>query len=143
MELLLNRIDRTDSYTGGVLAVFKANKSVQILATLEDPIRGFGPKGEGKIWGETAIPAGRYKVELTKSKRFGIVLPELLKVPFFSGIRIHIGNWTKDTDGCILVGTKRVGNMVQRSAVGLKLLMDLLREAEAQNDDVFITIVNA
>ncbi len=76
--------------------------------TLEDVVRE-GPK----VPGETAIPAGRYKVILSASHVFKNrdgspkVLPELLDVPGFSGVRIHGGNTAADTKGCILVGKYR------------------------------------
>lgn len=54
--------------------------------------------------GETAIPAGRYPVVITESRRFRRPLPELLNVPGFSGIRIHPGNSEVDTEGCLLLG---------------------------------------
>ncbi len=142
LELRLNRIDRQDTYTGGLLSVLKGGKWVPICATLEDPIRELGPHGEGKIRGNTCILPGRYKVQLTLSRRFGKVLPLLIGVLFFAGIRIHVGNWTKDTDGCILVGLKRIGNALQRSVAAMKLLMDLLNQAQQDEEEVFITIVN-
>jgi hypothetical protein len=143
MELRLNRIDRTATYTGGILSVLKGGKWVHIADTLEDPIRKLGPNGEGKVYGNTCILPDRYKVELTWSNRFKKILPVLIGVLFFAGIRIHIGNWTKDTDGCILVGLKRNGNALISSAAAMKLLMDLLTQAQADKEDVFITIVNS
>lgn len=143
LELLLNRIDRTSTYTGGILSIQKAGKWVPICATLEDPIRILGPNGEGKVYGDTCILAGRYGVKLTLSTRFKKVLPLLIGVLFFAGIRIHVGNWTKDTDGCILVGLKRNGNTLVNSVAAMKLLMDLLTQAEQEKEEIFITIVNS
>ncbi|GAB2571773.1 DUF5675 family protein [Spirosoma areae] len=143
MELRLSRIDRAATYTGGILSVQKAGKWVPLCSTLEDPIRELGPAGEGKIKGNTAILAGRYRVKLTFSERFGKVLPLLLGVLFFAGIRIHVGNWTADTDGCILVGLKREGNTLKGSIAAMKLLMDVLTQADKDNQAIYITIVNS
>jgi hypothetical protein len=68
-----------------------------------------------KVWGETRIPSGRYKVEL---KTFGGFHDRYLKnfpnmhmgmiwirdVPNFEGILFHIGNDKDDTAGCLLSG---------------------------------------
>lgn len=74
-----------------------------VCQTLEDPVREAGVK----IAGETAIPSGSYRVTITMSTKFGKLLPLLANVPNFSGIRIHPGNTTADTAGCILVATSR------------------------------------
>lgn len=74
--------------------------------TLEDAVR---PKGAPKVYGRTAIEAGTYSVVTTFSNRFQRKLPLLLNVPNFEGVRIHPGNTSKDTDGCILLGRTRVG----------------------------------
>ena len=68
--------------------------------TLEDVARPLGIKVANK----TAIGSGIYIVRNTMSKRFGRIMPEILNVPFFSGVRIHPGNKAEDTAGCILPG---------------------------------------
>ena len=59
--------------------------------TLEDTDREI-EKGGVKVYGESAIPRGRYPVIVSMSRRFGREMPEVLDVPQFSGIRIHGGN---------------------------------------------------
>jgi hypothetical protein len=142
LELQLNRIDRQKTYTGGVLSVFKANKWVPILATLEDPIRDLKEDGSGKVYADTAIGAGRYQVKLEYSPGFKKILPRLFGVKFFAGILMHIGNWTKDTKGCILVALRRNGNALVNSKDGMKILMDLLQQATDEKEEIYITIVN-
>ena len=58
-----------------------------------------------KVQNETAIPKGVYKVIMSKSTRFKRIMPEVLDVPGYAGIRIHAGNSSKDTEGCIIVGS--------------------------------------
>ena len=53
-----------------------------------------------------AIPEGWYKVTVTRSPKFGRLLPLLHYVPGFEGIRIHAGNNRDHTSGCILVGER-------------------------------------
>ena len=52
------------------------------------------------------IPAGLYKLSNGKSPKFKRELPLVYndKVPATRGIRIHVGNSAKDSNGCILVG---------------------------------------
>lgn len=71
--------------------------------TLEDKDRYLESKN-AKIPKETAIPRGKYKVTISWSNRFQKMMPQLLDVPLFTEIRIHIGNVNVDTEGCILIG---------------------------------------
>jgi Steigviridae/Suoliviridae L,D-carboxypeptidase/transpeptidase len=68
--------------------------------TLEDTVR---PPGV-KIQNRTAIPAGKYALTVDFSVRFKNMMPHILDVPMFTGIRIHSGNTDANTEGCILVG---------------------------------------
>jgi hypothetical protein len=71
---------------------------------IEDAIR------EKKVWGETAIPDGTYKIGLRTSPKFTKLLGHkmlwVLDVPGFEYVYIHPGNTAKDTHGCFLVGDK-------------------------------------
>lgn len=120
--------------------------------TLEDTIRE--PRGVNagiataawvsswKVPRQTAIPAGSYTLRLSQSTRFGVVLPELLAVPGFTGIRIHPGNTDKDTEGCILPGTARGVREIHESRLAMQWLMFKLKATFAAGDTVLITIEN-
>ncbi len=58
---------------------------------LEDMDRRLEDRGV-KIPGKTAIPRGKYKVTISWSNRFNRLMPHILDVPQFTGIRIHAGN---------------------------------------------------
>ncbi len=96
--------------------------------TLEDQIREIPgvPVDQWKIQKVTAIPAGRYRVAVTRSARFGVDLPLLFDVPGYIGIRIHSGNVIEDTDGCILTGLKKAYRSVSWSRKAIGLLVPLL-----------------
>lgn len=93
--------------------------------TLEDQLREIAgaPVADWKIYGETAIKAGRYRVVLSRSHRFGYVTPELLHVEGFTGIRIHPGNRRIDSLGCILVGRDRGDAFIANSRLAFEALM--------------------
>lgn len=88
--------------------------------TLEDPVR------PTKIQGETAIPEGTYDVILSRSPRFQRFMPEILGVPGFEGIRIHVGNTPEDTEGCILVGFATGREQIMESGAAFRALMNEL-----------------
>ena len=76
---------------------------------LEDKVREVPDHtvAEWKIPSETAIPAGRYKVVIDMSKRFGKRMIHILNVEGFGGVRIHAGNTSHDTEGCLIAGKER------------------------------------
>ena len=108
--------------------------------TLEDVIR---PAGE-KVRNKTAIPPGRYKLILSMSNRFKKIMPEVLNVPMFTGIRIHSGNTAKDTAGCLLVGQTRSleTRSIGRSRFAYTALLLKLRAALKAGETIYITFVN-
>lgn len=58
-----------------------------------------------------ALRAGRYVLTYDWSPKFAALLPTIL-CPGRSGLRIHPGNYVRETSGCILPGTLRSDNML-------------------------------
>jgi hypothetical protein len=104
----LKRLESCADRTLGVLLF----DGIHFCHTLEDIVRPTGIK----VNGETAIPAGIYRLSLENSPKFGKNCPSILGVPGFSGVRVHGGNGPKDTNGCPLVAFNRVGNSIQGQA---------------------------
>ena len=102
--------------------------------TLEDVVR----QGE-KVYGETAIPSGRYEVVMSMSNRFKKVMPLLRNVPGFEGVRIHKGNTAEDTLGCILVGANKATDRIGNCTPVYDKLVGIINSATPQGK-VFITI---
>ena len=65
-----------------------------------------------KVAKQTAMPSGDYRVILSISNRFQRLMPEVLNVKGFAGIRIHGGNTHENTEGCILIAKNRFVNKV-------------------------------
>jgi len=102
--------------------------------TCEDAVRS------KKIKGVTAIPAGTYKVIMTFSNHFQKVLPLLVDVPNYEGVRIHSGNTAADTEGCILVGLTHTDTEVQQSRDAMAQLMPKLNDAFHNNEEITLEI---
>jgi len=85
-----------------------------------------------KIAGVTAIPRGHYEIVITFSARFGKPLPLLLNVPGFDGVRIHTGNTSTNTEGCVLVGKSRTNNSVTQSRDAFNILFPKSQAAAAK-----------
>lgn len=111
--------------------------------TLEDPVRDLGQNGEGKIYGQTAIPAGRYRVGIDFSPKFQKNMVHILDVPFFTGIRIHSLNDADDTLGCIGVGQVLDGpNHIHGGSVAMPRLQSKIQKALDDGEEVWINVVN-
>ena len=130
MKLVLKRFEFGEDYTLGKLY----NDEQFICYTLEDKVREVigEPVSMWKVMGQTAIPAGVYPVIITMSTRFRTRLPQLMDVPGFDGVRIHTGNSSSDTEGCILVGSAWDGksNWIGGSKVAFSMLFPLMEQAK-------------
>ena len=134
MELTLIRDIFAPHRTLGILYV----DGIKECYICEDVVR---PKGE-KVYGQTAIPEGRYEVIINMSPRFKCELPLLLNVPNFEGIRIHSGNHEGHTEGCLLPGRTRNASGVFSSVIATNNLILKIRTALQSGRKVFITIKN-
>ncbi|MDD6153145.1 MAG: DUF5675 family protein [Elusimicrobia bacterium] len=132
MKITINRIFKGAEYTIGRLAL----DGKYFCDTLEDRVRTNGEK----VQGQTAIPAGNYEVILNWSPRFKRVLPMVLDVPGFSGVRIHAGNCAADTEGCVLVGFNQVKGRLVASRPTLEQLMKKLLAAVKAGGKIWLEI---
>lgn len=148
MELLLEREERTETYTAGRLYA----DGKHVCDTVEDTDRDANRNGvfdgaEQKVYAKTAIPNGRYRVTLEHSPRFsprydGRRVPTLHAVPHFTNVLIHTGNTADDSAGCIIVGIRAGNGVVQHSkATFLDVLLPLLFAAEKRGDEIWITVL--
>lgn len=106
---------------------------------LEDVDRKLETGGR-KIPGETCIPRGTYQIVVTHSARFGRLLPLLLNVPLFEGIRIHTGNKAANTEGCLLPGTTHTLDWVGNSTEAWANLFDKILACHNRGEEMWITI---
>ena len=157
MELILERIAKRKTYTIGRLSLTPDPSPIErgdskaspkgggleeasyFCDTLEPTWRDYA-NGAYKVKGRSAIPEGRYAVVISFSPKFQQWLPILLGVPKFEGIRIHAGNCSEDTEGCILVGKNREVGKVLDSRIWLHRLKQKIVEAKDKGEAVWITI---
>ena len=128
MVITVKRLYKTENSTIGELLI----DGVFECFTLEDKERPV------KIKGETAIPKGTYRVIINESNRFKRLLPLLIDVPNFEGVRIHSGNSNHDTEGCILVGQTRNKNYIGQSRKAFDKLFKKMQAAK----NITLTIIS-
>lgn len=120
-ERVLITIERKIFTEISTISELRVEKSDFKCYTLEDMDRHL-ESGGFKIPKQTAIPRGIYKVILNFSDRFMLILPLLLGVDQFTGVRFHPGNYPVDTEGCILPGTSYGTDVVYNSRLALARL---------------------
>lgn len=146
MRILLQRHALKAGYTIGRMEI----NGRYFCDTLEDTDRGLRESmtedeiAALKVKGATAIPIGTYRIDMqTRSPRFGRVLPRLISVKGYAGVLIHSGNTAADTEGCILVGENRERGKVLNSRATLERLLVFLRAAQAEGEEIELTITRA
>lgn len=153
LELTVIRNDYGKDYTGGQMLVL----GMIFGDTIEPPSRHLTNNmllseiKAKKVYGKTAIPTGRYKIEWKESpslknrsyaKQYGGKFPYLIDVPGWSGVMIHPFNYGTESKGCIAVGEKWMPGKVINATRGYQDLMDhYLVPAFKAGQEVYITIV--
>lgn len=143
MKLKLKRVYFNDKYTIGKLyicdeyfcdTIEDVNRDLNKDGDLNDP-------GESKIMHKTAIPFGSYKVVVNLSNRFKRLLPLLIDVPHFDGIRIHNGVDETSSSGCIIVGKNTEVGKLTKSREYMNLLTDKLLSGQSKGITITIDVI--
>lgn len=106
--------------------------------TVEDEDR-YLEVGGTKVHGKTAMPVGRFAVELYHSPKHGEV-PLFLNVPQFTYTEIHKANKAEELLGCVGVGRVRTLDGVANCADVLKRIVSRMQVAEDMGQPIFCTI---
>lgn len=157
LELYLYRFAFQPDYTIG--DIWLNSNGRKICDSIEDRVRDINHNGqldhgEEKVGGETAIPCGRYRINMHtqspyfKQKAFYAnlcrgYLPRLMDVPCFDGILIHCGNSARDSSGCIIVGDNKKVGMVLDSQKRFIELYAILKRADEANVPIYINIIDS
>lgn len=141
MELKLIRDKSNKEYTEGKLYI----DGVYFCDTLEDTDRGLHQHMSlneikaVKVYGDTCIPYGTYKVELSYSPKFKKIMPAILDVKGFTGVRIHNGVDKNSTLGCVIIGKKWQDGKVTKSRDTFANLMQILQQCD---EEIILIISN-
>ena len=143
MELKLTRFHFEPDFTLGKLTY--DNKSWFIIEDTDRDLKqndSLDKIKSVKVHSCTAIPYGKYQVIINRSQRFKINLPLLLNVPNWEGVRMHVGNYSTDTEGCLLPGKgySIQNKMVTNSRVAFGEIYELIENALKRNETVWINI---
>lgn len=153
MKIRVDRRYKKETYTIGNLYV----DGVWFCNTIEDKDRGLNQMDPlstikaRKVYAETAIPSGRYRITLdVVSPKFSANsyyykvcrgrMPRLLNVPGYEGILIHCGTSALDSAGCLIVGMNTVKGKVTSSRVCFERLYKKMQEANDRHETIYIDI---
>jgi len=144
INIFLDRKHLKPEYAIGIMTIKEAFFACD---TLEDKVRDLNKDGdlndpgEGKVYGKTAIPYGRYRVKICYSPKFKRKIPFILNVPHFEYIRIHALNWPSETDGCVGVGENKVKGGLINSRKWEDWLTLILLRYQQKGEEIYINII--
>ena len=152
MELEVLRFSSQKDSTSGALFDVVNGKRNFLCYTIEDEQR------DVKVWGETRIPSGRYKLSLRKEggfhtrylAKYGDMHKGMIHVndvPGFEFILWHTGNTDEHTAGCLIIGDSQESNLVKKdgfvgsSVVAYKKVYPYVAAA-IENEDTYVTYID-
>lgn len=149
VELFLNRKIMAVGITLGVM-IFGGTTYYSVEDQVRELSACTATTCTGKIPGQTAIPAGRYRIVDTYSPKFKRNMLLLLNVPGYQGIRIHAAgtyynNYTgtvNSTEGCLVLGLTGTEKGVEETKAAIEKFNKDVRVLLAQGKEVWITIKN-
>lgn len=153
MEVLVYRKYKKPDYTVGRMSIdgtFICNTMEDVDRGLDDGMQDWIIRNK-KIPNVTAIPTGRYKIDMdTVSSKFSKYpfymevcqgkLPRIKNVRGFDGILIHCGVDHSNSSGCILVGMNTKVGKLTNSKETFKKIYALMKEAHDKGETIYITI---
>ena len=153
MKYEVLRVSSGNDSTSGLLFEIDRGKRTFLAYTLEDEQR------DVKVWGETRIPAGTYKLKLRTEGGFhssyvnkygdfhkGMIWVQ--DVPGFEYILWHTGNTDEHTAGCLIVGNTQTNNRIAKdgfigsSVDAYKFVYPRVAEAILSGQDVEVTYID-
>lgn len=143
MELEVKRITKTENSTTGEFSIDgnffsyclePIDRGLTSDMTLEQ-IKAI------KIQDKTCIPTGKYQVTKYFSPKHNAFVPLLIDVPGFAFVEIHAGNYARDTDACLLLGSSLSQDMVENSVDTINKFYDLFFAALNNGEQVWITYI--
>lgn len=152
LKLKTDRAWKKAAYTIGRFFV----NGTRFHESLEDADRGLDQTmslaeiSSNKIYGVTAIPRGTYKVILSVSPKFknkswaakyGGLVPEIVGVKGYSGVRIHPANYATELEGCVSVGENKVkGGVINSVKCYLELMDKFIMPAWTRKEEIMMEI---
>ena len=148
MKLEVLRFNSGKTFTSGLLFDVTDNVRSFLCYTMEDQ---YNPT---KIYGETRIPAGTYKLTLRAEggfhnrylSRYGAEWHKGMiyvnEVPNYTYVLWHVGNSPKDTKGCLLLSKTQKDSFGGASRAAYEEVYPIVRDAILSGEEVTVTYKN-
>lgn len=128
-----------------VIRTYYSQNYTKGLMFVNDVFFGYTLEPQKKATNETSylnrcIDTGTYIAEYEYSPKFKQHLIELKNVPNHTEIKIHAGNFRKDTRGCILIGRRSDVGSVLDSIVAVEMLNVMACDAKNGREKIEVEV---